>query len=291
MKVSPILVKYLAANSTLRLPGLGIFSTETPYDPNVDYSKKGALLLNVTFEYTKVAELDEDLIDFVAGETGKMKVLTKSDILSELKDTINSINTGKPCFIGGLGTLVKKIDGSIEFHKEKFQQGEKERKRRTAITETNTVPQSYIDENRKHRNTKPTIMVLLIGLLAIATTVVFYFQNKEKDSQIIEEDNTTVVEIPNPPATIDSVPTTGTSSATAPAPDSNLYNYILEITKQPRASKRYSQLKNINWPIQMQTTDSVHYKLFIQLPVSNGDTTKIKDSLSALYGKKVRIEP
>lgn len=71
---------------------------------------------------------------------------------------------------------------------------------------------------------------------------------------------------------------------------SNTYKYVLEIAKEPRASKRFNQLKTINWPVQIETTDSIHYKLFIPLPIANADTTKVKDSLTALSGRKVWIE-
>lgn len=130
MKLAPVLAKYLTANKILRLPGLGVFHAENAYDPNVDYSKKGTSLLNISFEQTQVTELDETLIDFVASETGKMKVLSKSDLLSEIDAVINFLNTGKPYFLSGIGTVTKKIDGSFEFHKEKYHHTEKEKKKR-----------------------------------------------------------------------------------------------------------------------------------------------------------------
>lgn len=286
MKLAPVLAKYLTANKVLRLPGLGVFHAENAYDPNIDYSKKGASLLNISFEQTKVAELDETLIDFVASETGKMKVLSKSDLLSEIDAVINFLNTGKPYFLSGIGTITKKFDGSFEFHKEKYHHSEREKKKQVPITEKNSVPQSYIDETRRPHKTRPAIIILTLCILAIAATVWFYIRNSENNTGTLEEVTAdTIVPEEN----------TGKDTATAkPAPAAAVfpgsYKFVLETAAQPRALKRYNQLKKINWPVELETADSVTYKLFIPLPVANTDTVKAKDSLSRLSGRKVWIE-
>jgi hypothetical protein len=40
----------------------------------------------------------------------------------------------------------------------------------------------------------------------------------------------------------------------------------------------------------METADSVSFKLYLLLPMTNADTTHILDSLTAFTGKKVYIE-
>jgi len=289
MKLAPVLAKYLTANKTLQLPGLGTFHAESAYDPDVDYSKKGASLLNVSFEQTKVTEPDDALIDFVSAETGKMKVLAKSDLLSELEAVTNFLNTGKPYFLSGIGTLTKKPDGSFEFHKEKYHHVEKEKKKPVPITEKNSVPQSYIDETRKPRKARPALIILILCILAIAATVWFYIKNSENNADTIEEVTANSSETPQPGSGKDSaIETAPTATAATP---SNAYKFVLEEALQPRASKRYNQLKKINWPVEMETKDSLNYKLFIKMPINgNIDTTRVKDSLSALSGRKVWIE-
>jgi hypothetical protein len=288
MKLAPVLAQYLATHKVLSLPGLGTFHADNTYNPEVDYSKKGASLLDISFEQTKVSQFDEALIDFVSQETGKMKVLAESDLQSQIEGATNFLNTGKPYFLAGIGTLTKKMDGSFEFHKEKFLHTEKEKKKPVPITEKNSVPQSYIDESRKPRKTKPAAIIGAICLVAVAAVIWFYSQNKEKNDGNIEEVITTSNSTATPSAG-DSASRT-TPKPVAATPPSDGYKYILEITKQPRASKRFNQLKTIKWPIEMETADSVSYKLFIKLPAANADTTRIKDSLSALSGRKVWIE-
>lgn len=72
------------------------------------------------------------------------------------------------------------------------------------------------------------------------------------------------------------------------APENN-YKYVLEIAKSKRAFKRYSQLKTNQWKVQMETGDSVQYKLFLLLPAI-ADTSRTLDSLTVMTGKKVYIE-
>lgn len=288
MKLAPVLAQYLATHKVLSLPGLGTFHANNTYNPEVDYSKKGTSLLDISFEPTKPSALDEELIVFVAQQTGKMKVLAQSDLLSEIEGATNFLNTGKPYFLAGIGTLTKKMDGSFEFHKEKFLHTEKEKKKPVPITEKNSVPQSYIDESRKPRKTKPAAIIGAVCLVAVAAVIWFYTQNKEKNDGNIEEVVATSNTNTTPSGGDTAAPAKVPPAAATPASDG--YKYILEIAKQPRASKRFNQLKTIKWPIEMETADSVSYKLFIKLPAANADTTRIKDSLSALSGRKVWIE-
>ncbi|MCH5597001.1 hypothetical protein [Niabella ginsengisoli] len=287
VKLAPILTQYLTANKTLSLPGLGTFHADSAYDPEVDYSKKGTSLLSIRFEQEKISEVDDDLVEYVSTQTGKMKVLAKSDLMSELDAVINFLNTGKPYFISGIGTVTKKSDGTLEFHKEKYQQTE--RRKAAPITEKNFIPQAYIDETRKPRRTRPAAIITILCLLAIAATVWFYVKNSDDNAGAIEESTahndgavTDSAQSPRPSSTS----LNPQSAADKPAS----YKYILEITREPRASKRFSQLKNINWPVEIETADSVNYALFIKLPAANADTTKVKDSLSVLSGRRVWIE-
>ncbi|WP_460767340.1 hypothetical protein [Niabella terrae] len=286
MKLAPVLAQYLAIHKTLNLPGIGTFSAENAYDPEIDYGKKGATLLSVNFEQNKVSELDDELISFVAKETGKMKVLSESDIRSQTDGMIDFLNTGKPYFLQGIGTLTRKPDGTYEFHKEKYHHVEK--KRESAITEKNSIPQSYIDNSRRPRNNKPAALIMTLVLLAIVAIIWFYVKNSQTDQQKLE-DITESALASDTSATAATSPSTTTPKATTPGVPANQYKYILEIMQEPRASKRFNQLKTINWPVQLETRDSVNFTLYMLLPKAGADTTHVKDSLTALSGKTVWI--
>lgn len=289
MKLAPVLAKYLSSNKELNLPGLGTFYAENAYDPDVDYSKKGASLTNITFDQKKITGADENLINFISKETGKMKVLSESDLMSQLESVTNFLNTGKPYFFPGIGTLTKNANGTYEFHKEKYHHTEK--KYEAPITEKNSVPQTYIDTTRKPRNNKPAVMILTLILLAVAATVWFYIKNSEKTKDATVEMTPAEEKVTNV-ATADS--SSGKKPAgTSPAPQAAAptgYKFILEKALQPRAMKRYNQLKTINWPVEIETADSINYSIYIRMPAAGTDTAKIKDSLSVLSGKKVWVE-
>ncbi|HOZ96358.1 MAG TPA: hypothetical protein PKY86_04065 [Niabella sp.] len=287
MKLAPVLLKYLAINKELELPGIGSFVAENNVDPETLQNKKESISLDIRFEQKKITSLDDKLIDFVSKETGKMRVLAESDLNSQLTGVLDFINTGKPYFLPGIGTLTKKMNSKFEFHKEKFQHIDKPKT--IPKTEKNIVPQAFIDENNKRIKAKPVIIILVFCLLAIAASVWFYLKNTHKESQKVE-DITAITE----PAEQTKEDTTSQSNLrempqTVANSSPEFYKYVLELAKQPRASKRFNQLKSLKWPVEMETSDSSNYSIFIKLPVANSDTIRIKDSLSVLSGKKVWI--
>jgi len=64
----------------------------------------------------------------------------------------------------------------------------------------------------------------------------------------------------------------------------------LETANKKRAFRRYAQLKEFENKIQMETADSITFKLYFELMALPTDTTRIRDSLSRYYQNKVRVE-
>jgi hypothetical protein len=289
VKLAPVLVKYLAAHKQLDLPGLGSFYLENKYNSEEE-SKKNPDGSNITFEQKKIDKVDNNLIEFITKETGKMKVLAFSDLQSQLDDVIQFLNTGKPYTINGIGTLFQTQTGAFEFNSENNPVIEK--RKEPQITERNTVPQSYIDESyKKKRTNTPTIIILLLALIAIAATVWLYVRmvNTDKQRVVKETPNTTTTVVPQPVAPKasdsikhDTVPSQGALNV-------NYYTYILETAIEPRATKRFLQLRKLNWPVELETSDSVTFKIIMKLPKAGSDSTKIKDSLRVLSGKNITI--
>lgn len=289
MKLAPTLAKYLSANKQVSLPGLGTFSLQNAYDPDYD-GKRPVATNSVSFVSEKIESADDDLIEYIAKETGKMKVLASSDLSSQLGDVITYLNSGKPYFFQGIGTLTRKVNGEYDFFPERFSMAtDKKKEKEIPITEKNIVPQTYIDNTKvRSKSAKPAIIIITLSLIAIAATVWFYLKSTEdKTSTSVEE---TTEEQASEPGTTQ-VPDTAAAktNATANAPASNTYTYVLEVAKEPRASKRFSQLKTINWPVELEVVDSTTKRIIMKLPVAGNDSTRVKDSLSALSGRKVFI--
>lgn len=287
MKLSPILSRFLIENKKLGLPGIGTFYAEeaTVSDPD---NRKGSPAIEIRYKDEKVKVFSQELVDFVAKETGKMKVLAASDLASQLDDVIQYLNTGKIYLLQGIGSLITKPDNSgYYFEPETSLTAAK--KKEPVVVEKAAIPQAYIDESpSSSKSKKQGIIIALLTLLAVAATVWFYLKKDNNDSGLTREETTSSVT----PAIADTLKKEETKApASATIGSTGFYRYILETTQQPRASKRFSQLKTFGWAVELETTDSVNYRIVMKLPAAGADTIKVKDSLSRLYGKKVSLAP
>ncbi|WP_157558033.1 hypothetical protein [Niabella aurantiaca] len=282
MKLASLLAQYLFAHKQLSLPGLGIFYAENSEDPEYPPTVK--------FEQKPVDGFDEAVVDYISSETGKMKVLAISDLHSQLEDAIRFLNTGKPYLFAGMGTLLKKADGSYDFVPNTTPLPP--RKKDVPITERNTIPQSYIEEKPgTGKSKKPAIIIIVLAVIAIAATIWFY--SKTSEPGIPAPANETA----GHPGAADTAPAdtatrqggNAVNPGTAATATPGVVTYVLEITKEPRASKRYNQLKRIEWPVELEKVDSLRYAIIMKLSTPAADTARVRDSLTVISGKKVSI--
>lgn len=286
MKLASLLAQYLFAHKQLSLPGLGVFYAENNGDPEHP---------DIRFEQRPVSTFDEPVVDYISSETGKMKVLAISDLNSQLEDAVRFLNTGKPYLFNGIGTLLKKADGSYDFISNTAALPPK--KKDVPITERNTIPQSYIDEKPGNgRSKKPAIIIVVLAVVAIAATIWFYSKTGEPRETVLTPD-TSGQPAPSGTKQADTARqqaaspgnTAGAGTAPVAAATPGVTTYVLEITKEPRASKRYNQLKKISWPVELERLDSVQYAIIMKLTTAVTDTARVRDSLTAISGKKVTI--
>ncbi|WP_084490381.1 hypothetical protein [Niabella ginsenosidivorans] len=279
MKLSPLLAQYLLNHKELSLPGLGTFYAETYGGPEN---------ATVKFEQKPVEQFDNSVIAYISEETGKMKVLATSDLQSQLEDAIRFLNTGKPYLFAGIGTLLKKADGTYDFVPNT--QTEPPKKKEVPFTERNTVPQAYIEEKRSGSNSRskrPAIMIIVLVVVAIGATVWFYSKTaRPKEAPVTGTAETG--------SAVDTAAHKNTAQPAAgptvvPAAASGMVTYILETTREPRASKRYNQLKKIDWPVELEKIDSLHYNILMKLQTLPADTARVRDSLTIISGRKVTI--
>ena len=107
-------------------------------------------------------------------------------------------------------------------------------------------------------------------------------------------DSTELESVPEETTTVTDTTANKTDSLVARQQSSNIpagsYKFVLEKTNGQRAISRFNSLKSYGWNVQLETADSVSYTLFMVLPVTVADTSKVLDSLSTLTGRKVVIE-
>ncbi|NML23439.1 hypothetical protein HHL16_21345 [Pseudoflavitalea sp. G-6-1-2] len=306
MKLAVLLAKYFYTNKRLSLPGIG----ELHLDAAVtvpDFSDKNfrEVLKYIQFTHKPAAKVDEELIEFIRTQTGKIKPLAEADLESYLADGKLLLNIGKPFSIEGIGSLQKLKDGELAFTpgEPTIEKLDFHTEDRTPDKSTRHIP--VYDENQvRHKVHNSQRRILLIGTLAVIGLVVilwggYMLYNKSDNHN--SPDNTQQVATPvTTPDTTSSNVLPDSPQATPPATVATTvpgtYKFVFERTdKKSRALKRYAFVHNLSSRIQMETSDSLNFTIFVRLPAEAADTTRLKDSLNVWYygGKpvKIQIEP
>ncbi len=252
----------------------------------------------ISFESNASIRHVPELVDYISSKSGKMKVLAESDLESHLQMIQQFLNINNPFSFDGIGTLVKVKQGEFEFTPGNIITSNKLRenpeKEKQVLNRKGTVEEKYqaylATPVTKARWRKPAVVILVIcGIgLAIWGGYTISTNKTETTEATLSDNNAAEPVLP----IVDSTKSNKTNSIVVqhPALPSN-YKYVLEITKANRAFRRFKQLQDTRLApmLQLETKDSVQYKLFVLLPVTT-DTTRVIDSLTAFLGKKVYIE-
>lgn len=303
MKLAVLLAKYFYTNKHLSLPGIG----ELHLDAAVtvpDFSDKNfrEVLKYIQFTHKPAAKVDEALIEFIRTQTGKIRPLAEADLESYLADGKLLLNIGKPFSIEGIGSLQKLKDGELAFTpgEPTIEKLDFHTEDRTPDKTTRHIP--VYDENQvRHKVHNSQRRILLIGTLAVIGLIVIlwggYMLYNKSDNHNAQDNAQQVATPVAPPDTStsgihpDSTPSTPSPAAAATVPGT--YKFIFERTdRKARALKRYAFVHQLSSRIQMETSDSLSFTIFVRLPAEASDTTRIKDSLNVWYygGKPVKIQ-
>lgn len=293
MKIPSLLAQYLYGNQRLDLPGIGTFLLDSSVLPVLQNTKQRSTILEgVSFENNPFVRESPGLIEFIAEKTGKMKPLASADLESYLELAHQFLNMGKPYAFEGIGILTKIKAGEFQFTPisiatDKIREQQKpETAAATEKEEPSAKYDSFLSIPKSFEWRKPVLGLFAVCGLAIAVWGGYMISKKNgkkpsASTGLMIADN----DAPQQVNIIDTVEMN--QPADPPAPDT--YKYILETAKKKRALKRYNQLKEIRWKVELETQDSVDFKLYMLLPATP-DTLKKIDSLSILTGRKVHIE-
>lgn len=294
MKIPSLLAQYLYCKQRLDLPGIGTFLLDNATVSALENSKqRSAILEGVSFKFNPSVQEPADLIAFIAEKTGKMKPLAAADLDSHLQSAHLFLNIGKPFTFEGIGILTKLKPGEFELTPISVST-EKVKEYNTRETEPSASKEpvsdkyeSFLSGSAVKQEWKRPVAALLV-LCGIGLTIWGGYEISRR-ARKGDRDNTveTAAQTILPAPDSSQVRKDSIVKQETPVQETN-YKYVLEVAKSKRAFKRYNQLKEINWQVHLETKDSVQYKLFMLLPVS--DTTKTLDSLMVMTGRKVYIE-
>jgi hypothetical protein len=225
-----------------------------------------------------------------------MMPLAQSDLESYLSLGKQFLNIGKPLFIEGIGTLVKMSNGNFDFSPGEFVtqriEDAREPSRKSEFQETARI-QPDGDGGRR----------ILLSALVVGTLVIIgwgawylYRQNTRvpvpQESAVVASPIATTkdtVKTYAPDSTLVPASSANTDTASGAAPGS--FDFVLETSNRARALKRFAQLKSYFIPVKMSTADSTSFRIFMELPATAADTSRIADSLTRLYARRVRAVP
>lgn len=298
VKIPSLLAQYLYNFKQLDLPGIGTFVLDNSAISSLQHSKQRQTILEgVSFVNKPPTKESAGLIEFIAEKTGKMKPLASSDLESHLQLALQFLNMSKPYLFEGIGILTKLKTGEYEFTS--IAVSTDKIKELNATEDTRPVSGEEISSKYETFLSGPTTkvgwqrpVVAVALVLGIGLTVWggYIISKKSKQTEITAAANEkTVQPVAITPDTTVTIPATDSAPATNQILTPENYKYVLEVSRKKRAFKRYNQLIDIRWKVQMETKDSVQYTLFMLLPAIS-DTTRTLDSLTVMTGRKVYIE-
>ena len=301
LKLSALFARYLYLRKQLNLPGIGVFSI----DPSVSIPDPADktypdFLQQIKYEQTPILLPDEDLINFIRTETGKIKPLAESDLDSFLSDGKILLNIGKPFHIEGIGSLMKTKSGIFEFTPGGPTQPRLEGFYNDPKDDGAKKKNPYGNDHTQGASARKlmTAAALIIGLILIFWGGYTLYNRKTL---------TNTGPAPVPAATTADArkdsPRTSTlldsvrriidsSKAILQRSDGEVksqavYKFIIERTaNKARAFKRYQQLKDNRTGIRMESADSTWFSLYFSIPALPTDTARIRDSLRTWYARK-----
>ena len=301
MKIAPLLAHYFYTNKRLDLPGIGTFLLNNSISIEQDNNKqsKNVLLEGVSFESNpSIKKPSEDLIQYISSHSARIKPLATADLDSFLGLAIQFINIGKPFLIEGIGSLTKINSGGFTFTPgqvltEKLNDYLAMDAPAIASREADDdYKRIFYPDKPKMQWKKPIAILLVVMGIVLAIWGGYTIYKRTSEANEANETN-----LSDNNAIKEAVPLTDTTMAQKDSvietaqkiPDGNT-KFILEIADQKKSLQRFNKLKTYQWNVQLETKDSLSYKIFMLLPVAAADTSRVLDSLSRLIGKKVYIE-
>lgn len=312
LKLSRLLVDYLIQHKSLKLQGIGILTFDEKIVRTPEQEKEGLIFAPESIQFKEDRKLKEDieLIGFISKETGKIMPLAAADLDSYLELGKQLINISKPFVLESIGVLQKNGQNKLEFN-----QGDSYiaptdhiQKKGSRVTDEEVhFDDNYLKPAKKNPNNFnflaiATLILLGLALIGWVASYLYKKSNLAETETVYTTNSSPVIQEPAPDTTksqkiTDTVTTLAAIKDTLAVPtnpivktEAGTFNLILEIAGRNRAMKRYADLKEWGHKVEMTTTDSVKYKIFIPVTAPLSDTIRHRDSLSRFFGRKVWIE-
>ncbi|MEJ8820146.1 SPOR domain-containing protein [Lacibacter sp. H407] len=308
MKIQDILSQYLYKEKSLTLPGLGRFDL----DPSVnvyELKEEGWPSNTISFTPNRNAPLNDELLQFLVQQTGKMKPLAMSDLESYISSGLQLLNIGKPFPIKGIGSLTKTRDDHFQFEQgspalEKIDSINTDHVRDRTIVADGETAIDFSHEERKSSK-KPILMVgSLVALVLVGFGVYLAIQKFKTTAQepVVSEQEVAMdtiapaVDTASTPLDTAQVAAVDTTVVTPPpAPVQNTVNsgsfqlIVDQFKAKAAADRRVEALKIRGFDVSVNQKDSSTYRVVLQVNRPLADSAVVMDSLRKFYLWKPKL--
>ena len=318
MKLPLLLAQFLYQNHQLNLPGIGSFAMDpNSVIPEEKDKETTPVPTGISFQNKFISKPDDDLVEYIKSQTGKMKSLATSDLESYIALGHQLLNIGKPLFLEGIGTLIKTKNGSFEFTPGEYTATKLEDLNAERPDRKKSVFEETHDEYQPQSNVlrKLLIVVGILGGLFIIGWGGYTLYKKNmhpisensesapvNQEQTASEDTTKAVTRMQTDTvsikktdTVQSHPAPAEPQTIKPSPvaavrgDTALYRFVIfETTDKDKAVTKFKEL-NLE-KARLFTKDSTLFKIFFYKHAPPKDTAALKSQFSEAFRFDVRIE-
>ncbi len=309
MKIQDILSQYLYKEKSLTLPGLGRFDL----DPSVnvyELKEEGWPENTISFTQDRNAPLNDELLQFLVQQTGKMKPLAMSDLESYISTGLQLLNIGKPFPIKGVGSLTKTRDNQFQFEQgspalEKIDSINTDHVRdRTVVADGEEVI-DFSHEERKSSKKPFIIFGSLVAVVLVGWGIYLYLQKMKpsEPEETVQNEQQAAMDTVAPvidtmslamdtaqPATVDTTPVVTTPAPVQTTSTAGSFQLIVDQLKtKAAADRRVEALKIRGFDVSVNQKDSSTYRVVLQVNRPLTDSAYVMDSLRKFYLWKPRL--
>jgi hypothetical protein len=295
MKLENYLARHLYNVKELTLQGIGKFELSPDFVAPVEGDKDFVMPQNaISFTYDSRAQEDDALVNYIVQQTKKIKPLASADLDSYLMLGKQFLNIGKPFKIEGIGSLEKNQTGQYFFTQGIYvnQKVESTLQSNMSVNDGNAVNEiSFASKPKEEKSNKKLALLISAIIIAglIGGTAWYLITNKENKSTtatvgVKQKDTSTTTIL----STIDTTKKDTISKApTNVAVNPNSFEVVIkEYNTLAKANERLNLLKIAGHNVSVFTTDSIKYKIALQVAKPLSDSVYVLDSLRRFFGGK-----
>jgi len=281
MKIEQLIVQYLFKNKKVKLQDIGEFTFVSDTNETGDESAQVFFPEGtIHFKFDLKTKQDDDLINYIMSQTGKIRPLAASDLESYSILGKQFLNIGKTLYFNDLGALQKNQNNEYTF----IQGALVAFKMDNNLSSNPNTDQSeklisFASPIRKKSIKKWLAPLALISLVVILIIVFFFqfFSNKKTSQPIFYNINKKDSLVTHQQLIKDSL---------------HLKIVIKEYKNKKTAQKNLLKLLSQKPSVAFisYTSDSIKFKIGFRITSPTSDTSKLIDSIRLEYGSKSYID-